>query len=228
MPRLSVFEFRNYTTTPGRRDDLIALFEREFVESQEAVGSRVVATFRNLDDPNRFVWFRAFTDMQRRAAALDAFYTSPLWRSLRNEANACIADSDNVLLLRPISGDALREDRPPIGASAIPPSVIAVTTFFLPPDADQDFAAFFARDIAPALDVRPLAIFATEHAANSYPRLPVRENETVFVTLTRYPDAAAFAARADLSPALRAEIARRSIAPPETLRLQPTARSALR
>lgn len=68
-----IFELRNYLLKPGRRDELIALFEREFVESQEAAGLRVVATFRNLDDPDRFVWIRSFTDMQARKAALEAF-----------------------------------------------------------------------------------------------------------------------------------------------------------
>ena len=31
-----VLELRQYTLHPGRRDELVALFEREFVEPQEA------------------------------------------------------------------------------------------------------------------------------------------------------------------------------------------------
>ena len=55
---LSVIELRQYTLHPGRRDDLIALFEREFVEPQEALGIAVLGTFRDLDAPDRFVWLR--------------------------------------------------------------------------------------------------------------------------------------------------------------------------
>ena len=33
---LAVIELRQYRLHPGRRSDLIALFEREFVETQEA------------------------------------------------------------------------------------------------------------------------------------------------------------------------------------------------
>jgi hypothetical protein len=36
--RYPVVELRQYTLRPGQRDVLIALFDREFVESQEAEG----------------------------------------------------------------------------------------------------------------------------------------------------------------------------------------------
>ena len=105
---MNIIELRQYTVHPGRRDELIELFEREFVESQEALDAHV----------------RAFTP-------------------------------------------------PPSG----------------PP---------------------PLATLRTEPAANTYPRLPVREGEHVFVHLTRYPD----------------EHACRAQAPTHVL--APTARSGLR
>lgn len=54
--RYPVVELRRYTLHPGRRDVLIDLFDRELVESQEAVGMAVLGQFRDLDDPDRFVW----------------------------------------------------------------------------------------------------------------------------------------------------------------------------
>ena len=63
-----VLELRQYTLRPGMRDVLIELFEREFVESQEALGMTLVGQFRDLDDPNRFVWLRGFADMTTRAS----------------------------------------------------------------------------------------------------------------------------------------------------------------
>ncbi len=50
-----IVELRMYTLHPGRRDELIALFDREFVETQEAVGMQVIGQFYDLDDPDRFV-----------------------------------------------------------------------------------------------------------------------------------------------------------------------------
>jgi hypothetical protein len=68
-----ILELRQYTLHPGRRDDLIELFDREFVETQEAVGIQVIGQFRDLDKPDRFVWLRGFNDMPGRAQSLTAF-----------------------------------------------------------------------------------------------------------------------------------------------------------
>ncbi|RZL06943.1 MAG: NIPSNAP family protein, partial [Rubrivivax sp.] len=40
MNESPIVELRRYTLHPGQRDTLIELFEREFVESQEALGMR--------------------------------------------------------------------------------------------------------------------------------------------------------------------------------------------
>jgi hypothetical protein len=73
-----IVELRQYTLHPGKRDVLIELFDREFIESQEALGTRVIGQFRDLDDPNRFVWLRGFRDMPSRAQALQEFYGGPV------------------------------------------------------------------------------------------------------------------------------------------------------
>src|SRR5687767_12064427 len=101
-PDPQVVELRQYTLHPGRRDELITLFEREFVHTQEAAGIAVLATFRDLDGPDRFVWLRGFADMASRAEALQCFYGGPAWQAHRDQANATMVDSDDVLLLRPV------------------------------------------------------------------------------------------------------------------------------
>ena len=102
--RYPVLELRQYTLRPGQRDVLIELFDRELVESQEAEGMAIVGQFRDLDDPDRFVWLRGFDSMPARALALASFYGGPVWKANSAEANATMVDSDNVLLLRPASG----------------------------------------------------------------------------------------------------------------------------
>ena len=72
--RYPVVELRQYTLRPGQRDVLIDLFDQEFVESQEAAGMTIVGQFRDLDDPDRFVWIRGFASMPSRARALASFY----------------------------------------------------------------------------------------------------------------------------------------------------------
>ena len=88
----AVLELRDYTLHPSRRDELIALFEREFIESQEASGLRVIAQFRDLDRADHFVWLRGFADMDSRRRALEGFYGGPVWANHRNAANATMVD----------------------------------------------------------------------------------------------------------------------------------------
>ncbi|HET8873664.1 MAG TPA: NIPSNAP family protein, partial [Gaiellaceae bacterium] len=99
--RLGIVELRQYTLRPGQRDVLIDLFARELVAGQEALGMTILGQFRDLNDPDRFVWVRGFRDMATRPGALEAFYTGPVWKQHGKAANATMIDSDDVLLLRP-------------------------------------------------------------------------------------------------------------------------------
>lgn len=229
----TVFELRDYTLKPGDRDRLIDLFERHFIEPQEATGARVVATFRDLDRPDRFVWIRSFADMEARAAALNDFYTGAIWQARRDEANATMIDSDNVLLLRTAMAPPLVGARAPVGAVATPAGLVVATTYPLRPGTADAFADFFTARLAPALigaGARVVAAFATESRPNNYPRLPVREGETVFVVLTAFDSAFAHAAHAaalQALPDLAGDLAPWLVAAPEVRRLEATARSAL-
>jgi len=44
-----VVELRQYTLHPGKRDVLIDLFDREFVEAQKEVGIKIIGQFRDFD-----------------------------------------------------------------------------------------------------------------------------------------------------------------------------------
>jgi quinol monooxygenase YgiN len=236
---LSVLELRQYTLHPGRRDELIALFEREFVESQEDAGIRLVATFRDLDDPDRFVWIRAFADMAARADSLGAFYGGPVWKRHRDAANATMIDSDDVLLLRPLGCDqglqAALLPRPPAGTVTPSAGVFTVTVCPLREPATDALVHAFDQCIHPwwvGVGGDLLACWVTEPAANNFPRLPVREGESVLAWITRFDDAAAQQRHAALvrasgcldRPEWRAHLSGEAT----LLRLAPTPRSALR
>jgi hypothetical protein len=228
MPADTIYEFRDYTLQPGQRDVLIDLFEREFIEPQEALGAHVRATFRDLDNPDRFVWIRSFADAQSRYAALDGFYTGSVWQTRRSAANATIIDSDNVLQLRPASGALPAAPGPPIGATAFPCAMMLATIYY--PKNETAFHARFAAEIElrlRELQGAPFATFATEHAPNAYPRLPVRD-DTVLLTLTRFASANVYGEKRDAIAAVERSLASLLARPTEFRRLQPTARSALR
>ena len=241
LPCCPIIELRQYTLKPGQRDVLIDLFERELVETQEAVGMRLVGQFRDLERPDRFVWIRGFEDMPARAEALQAFYGGPVWKAHRDAANATMIDSDNVLLLRPVSADsgfaAPDAARAPIGATEAASSRIVATIYYFDAPVDDDFVRFFDTGIEPELSAagaRPIARFMTEPSENTFPRLPVRAGEHVFVSLARFASDTAlreYEARLATSSRwkqLSTELGRKLKSPPEQLILAPTARSLLR
>ena len=237
----NVFELRQYTLKPGQRDVLIELFDREFVETQEAVGVRVCGQFRDEDHPERFVWIRAFADMKTRERGLTSFYSGPAWKAHGRQAAATMIDSDNVLLLHPLNPPGgfndLPAKRPSIGAPAPPSALMTATIYSLRADTCREFATFFRERLLPALresGITPRAIFATEHSPNTYPALPVRESEEVVVWFASFENAEAQAAsvdrlsRSDRWTRVNSELETYLKAPPELLRLRPTGRSLLR
>lgn len=227
-----IVELRQYTLREGRRDELIDLFEREFVESQEAEGMKVIGTFRDLDRPDRFVWLRGFRDMDSRLAGLTAFYGGPVWKAHREAANATMVDSDDVLLLRAPSGDAqfaLLDDRPALGERR-PAGLVVASIHHLRGSPEEALAAFEGAVKArlEQAGAPPIAWFVTETARNTFPQLPVREGEKVLVWFARFPDAEAHAERKGAIDGASAPLKPFLAGAPEVLRLAPTARSQLR
>jgi hypothetical protein len=236
-----VLELRQYKLHPGMRDTLIDLFDREFVESQEALGISVIGQFRDVDQPNRFVWLRGFRDMTERAQALTAFYGGPIWKTHREAANATMIDSDDVLLLRPAhptSGfEFAHAKRPPAGANELSKGLVVATIYYLKEVAQPKFVNFFESTLKPLLidaDATVLGYFVTENSANTFPALPVREGVNVFVWFAGFADEAAYAEHNFAvvnSPRWQNQIAKELATSvkgnPEVLRLSPTARSRL-
>jgi hypothetical protein len=233
----NIVELRQYTLRPGKREALIDLFDREFVETQEAVGMTVMGQFRDLDDADRFVWLRGFSDMLTRQAGLASFYGGPVWKAHREAANATMMDSDNVLLLRPAwpgSGVSTHD------LQRAPPSLITTTgglldasIFYLSKPVSDELLDLCRLTLSPLLEragARVLGWYVTETAPNNFPGLPVREGENVLVGLAMFNNLLAFDAfvrsgawGCEAQPLLDRWLAR----PTENHRLLPSARSAI-
>jgi hypothetical protein len=232
-----VVELRQYTLHAGQRDTLIELFDREFVETQEAAGMAVMGQFRDLDRPDRFVWLRGFPDMDRRAASLGAFYGGPVWQRHRNAANATMIDSDDVLLLRPAwPGAGMNMHGRSRAAGAVRsarPGLIDLGIFHLREPAPPDLLRFCREVMTPCLqraNAKVLGWYVTESAPNNFPRLPVREDVHVLVGVAAFEDAASLEAFTQLGAWAREvhpELSKWLLRPAESRRLIPTARSAI-
>jgi hypothetical protein len=153
-----------------------------------------------------------------------------------------MVDVSDVLLLKPARpGSGLRvdpTDRPAASAGASPGGLVVATVYHFAEPVDPRFVEFFELSLAPALEEAGAALgglFVTEPGENTFPRLPVRQGENVFVWLASFADEAAYAAfraRLDddarwpsgLLPALTSWLS----GPPQVLELVPTRRSLLR
>ena len=235
-----VVELRQYTVRPGRREDLIELFDGTFADPLDATGMTIIGQFRDLDRPDRFVWIRGFPTMEARPRQLAAFYDSDLWHARRGDANALIDDSDNVLLLEAASPALSFRDIPPRtthGADASA-GLVVVTLYYTQRNGLPQFGSYFEQTLRPRAEragARTLAVYATSMQANNFPRLAIRTGEQIFVWVTGFASPgnyAAYQATLDADrewtqaiwPAVRAQLTR----DPEVLRLTPTPRSRLR
>jgi hypothetical protein len=180
--------------------------------------------------------------MTSRAKALTDFYSGPVWKAHRQAANATMIDSDNVLLLRPAvptSGFSLENTkRSPMGSDEVPTSFVVATIYYFEGPVAPDFINFFEHALKPVvgtLGATVSAYFVTENSENTFPALPVRAGENVFVWFSTFQNSTAYGNyvatlsqskrwRGEVSGGLGRYLDRGS----EELKLSPTARSQLR
>lgn len=241
-----VVELRQYTLKAGRRDTLINVFDGHLIEGQEAAGMTIIGQFRDLDRPDMFVWMRGFDGMDARKQALTTFYDGPVWAAWRDAANATMIDSGDVLLLKPAwpgAGFDLSGLRRADGPEQEKPSddsrlkaIVAIKIHHLQPGTEVGFAENFEARAVPLIETlgaRLLGAFVTEHAENSFPRLPVRSGENVFISVLGFDSADAHAnheATLAASPMWRTfhrATGPNRARPTQTLRLSPTSQSLL-
>ncbi|WP_426174162.1 NIPSNAP family protein [Massilia sp. TWR1-2-2] len=223
-PCCDVVELRQYITYPGKRDELITMFDRD------------------INDPHRFTWLRGFASMAERKQALGEFYFGALWKSWAGRASATLYDNDDVLLLHPAApGSAFIVDpamRAPRDATASQAGFVVATIYYSKQEAGADFIRHFDADLAPVFTrggARILARYVSEKSSNTFERLPVRENVNVYVWFAHFADRAVYEQylrhlandhhwRDDLFAPLYKSLARA----PETLMLTPSVRSQIR
>lgn len=243
----AVVELRHYTLHAGTRETLIEVFDQHFVEGQEETGMSVIGQFRAPESPDSLVWLRGFDSMEARKDALGAFYGGPVWAAHKDVANATMVSFDNVLLLKPAWTDAgfdlAGRTRGPRDTAARDPGhddaggpAVLVTIHHVLPDSFDTIVAMFRDEAAPLLarlGAPFAAVFVSEHAENTFPRLPVRQGENVLVTFQEFEGTAELRRHRETIAAdgacreLEAEFAPHRSRDLERLALTPTARALL-
>ncbi|PYK37171.1 MAG: hypothetical protein DME49_12920 [Verrucomicrobia bacterium] len=129
------------------------------------------------------------------------------------------------------------KERSRTGSNEVLKELIVATIYYFGAPLSAGFVEFFEQTLQPAATdtgASILAYFVTEDSENTFPALPVREGENVFVWLARFKDqtayelhVAALARSSRWRDEISEELARRLKQAPEVLKLSPTARSLL-
>jgi hypothetical protein len=184
----AVIEFRRYTIKDGQRERFARYFETYFPEAIQQCGAIVAGAFFERDRPAVFTWIRAFRDMDDRAKANAALYYGAVWKEHRTRMNALMVDSDDVLLLRPVSperGLTILPAVDPIQESDGARGAVVAQIFPTQPgrldavmeQAEPVFAGYRAGG------AREAGVLVTLEAPNNFPQLPVRTDGPFLVWL---------------------------------------------
>ena len=190
-PRFSaaeIVELRQYTLHPGTRDTLVRVFEDYFIEGQQEAGIRIGGIYLDESDPDRFVWFRGFTDLDQRMEALESFYFGPVWKVHRDVANGTMIDSDDVLLLQPTNPPHRPQE--PATSTSPWPSEDRVHVSVYVYDADLELEDWLSTVLHRRLEEllgTTVATWRSHPGPNAFTKLPVR-NDNAFVWAATFPD----------------------------------------
>jgi hypothetical protein len=230
-----VVEFRRYTIRDGEREHFAQYFESFFPEAFQQLGAIAIGQFLERGNDSRFTWLRAFHNMDDRARVNALFYYGPLWKEHAATLNSLMTDSDNVLLLRPLSRersitvlpavDPVKEEK---GAQGIAVAqIFAVKAGNVDAFAQQAESTFGRYRDAGA---REAAVLVTLDAPNNFPQLPVRTDGPYLVWLGIVENESSLKSFTHLLESTQQSLSGTDLlkAAPEIVVLDPTKRSRLR
>ena len=74
-----IVEVRTYTIVPGVRQQFLDLFETRTRPLQQLLGIQVFGPWLDIENPDRFVWLRAFPSWEERERMKLALYEGSEW-----------------------------------------------------------------------------------------------------------------------------------------------------
>ena len=183
-----VIEFRRYTVKEGEREHFAEYFESYFPEAFQQMGAIAFGQFFERKNPVGFTWMRGFKNTDARAVINAGFYYGPLWREHALTMNSLMVDSNNVLLLRPLSperGVTVLPSVDPITEGKGAQGVVVAQIFAVKANSVDAFAQQAEATFAGyrAAGAREAGVLVTLEAPNNFPQLPVRTDGPYLVWL---------------------------------------------
>jgi hypothetical protein len=93
-----IVEVRTYKVKPGLRDRFLDFFRRDAVPLQRSLGIHVLGPFLDLEDPDVFIWMRAFPSLEERDRMKSALYDGAKWQDELRAIALPMLDSYSVAL----------------------------------------------------------------------------------------------------------------------------------
>lgn len=238
-PHLTEFEaieFRRYTVKADERKHFAQYFDAYFPEAFQQLGAIAAGSFFERKNPTGFTWIRGFHTIDDRSMVNAAFYYGSVWNEHRDTLNDLMTDSNNVLLLRPLSPERGVEMLPAVDPVAEPngaQGVIVAQVFAVKANAVEAFAKAAELTFAKyrAAGARQAGVLVTLDVKNNFPQLPVRTDGPYLVWLGILKNNQAL--ERDFSPVAESSLAFLNgtgllRSEPELIVLDPTPRSRLR
>ena len=190
-PRLrdfQVFEFRRYKVKEGEREHFALYFDTYFPDAFQQLGAIVAGSLLERGNRDGFTWIRGFHTIDDRAVANAAFYYGSLWNEHRDTLNNLMVDSDNVLLLRPLSPEHSIITLPAVDPVTEPDGargIVVAQVFAVKPNSVDAFAKAAETTFAEyrAAGAREAGILLTLDVKNNFPQLPIRTDGPFLVWL---------------------------------------------
>ena len=181
-------EFRRYIVKERERKHFTTYFESYFPEALEQTGAIVAGSFSERKNQNGFTWIRGFHTIEARAISNAQFYYGPVWREHRTAVNDLLPDSDNVLLLRPLSperGVTILQAVDPVLEPEGARGVVVALIFAVKPNSVEAFAKQAEPTFASyrGTGAREAGVLVTLDVNNNFPQLPTRTDGPYLVWL---------------------------------------------
>jgi hypothetical protein len=236
MSDFQVFEFRRYTIKAGEREHFAQYFESYFPEAFQQLGAIAAGSFFERRNQFGFTWIRGFHTMEDRGVANAAFYYGPVWKEHKKTLNDLMTDSDNVLLLRPLSparGIDILPAVDPVTEANGAEGIVVAQVFAVKANSVEAFAKEAEATFASyrAVGAREAGVLVTLDVSNNFPQLPIRTDGHYLVWLGIFRDNKML--EQEFAPVAERSLSSLSAtgllrAAPELVILDPTHRSRLR
>jgi hypothetical protein len=231
-----VFEFRRYTIKGAEREHFAQYFESYFPEAFQQIGAIAAGSFLERRNQSGFTWIRGFHTIEDRAIANAAFYYGPVWKEHKKTLNDLMTDSDNVMLLRPLSpeqGVPILPAVDPVAETNGAQGIVVAQIFAVKANSVEAFAKEAEMTFASyrAAGAREAGVLVTLDVTNNFPQLPIRTDGPFVVWLGIFKDNQML--ESQFTPAAERSLPSLSAtgllkAAPELVILDPTHRSRLR